>query len=252
MVQTPARGGEPIASKALLAPRLLLELAVIVLGVLLALAADRWNQERSDRSLERAYLERFVDDIRRDSLSAESYLSRFPGIESARDTLLRFVDGGPAPPALNSTVSRAFDQFNLPAASTWNEILGSSSLGLLRAAGVRDVLSSYYGSVRPGLELNLARSDRRGRDPFTDALYPMGLYQPCMPGQSCSPAGRGLDGTPDGSDTYRDLDPEVFRRWPRIRELIVGLGSHHGTQRLFAAMVAESAGRALRDLAEAR
>ncbi len=238
--------------KGLFSPKLLVEIVVIVAGVLLALAADRWNQDRADRLLEAAYLDRFVSDIKRDSSSAEAYLATFQMVVFATDTLLRFVEGAEPPPSLPSTVQRAFVQFNLPAASTWNEMLSSSSLGLVRDIRVREVLSDYYGSQRPSLEFNLARSDRRGRDPFTEALYPMGLFLPCMQGQECAVEGIGLDGSPDATPTYRSFDPSVFREWPGIRSLIVGLGSHHGTQRLFAQGLADAAGETLRALESAR
>lgn len=238
--------------KELLTPKLLVEVVVIVVGVLLALAADRWNQDRSDRILEAAYVDRFIADVRADSAGARAYLATFEVIVSATDTLLNFVEGGDPPASLPSVVQRAFAQFPLPAASTWNEILGASSLGLIQDIGVREVLSDYYGAVRPNLESNLARSDRRGRDPFTDALYPMGLFSPCMSGQECATRGLRVDGTPDDSPTYRRLDPDAFAEWPGIRELIVGLDSHHGTQRLFALRVEEVAGTTLRSLETAR
>lgn len=223
------------------------EMAVIVASVFVALAADRWNQSRGDRALEAAYLDRFAAELSDDRSSAEAYLEGFDAVVLATDSLLTFVDGGTAPPSLASTVPRAFQQFKLPAASTWNEMLSSSSLGLVRDPAIRKILSEYYGSRRPELEENLARSDRRGRDPFTDALYPMGLFRPCMPGRTCD-----LGSASFGAADYRLLDAEVFRAWPGIRELIVGLESHHGTQRLFARALAEAAAETLRALEAAR
>jgi hypothetical protein len=44
--------------------RLLSELAVIVVGILLALAADSWWEERQERALELEYLEAFREDVR--------------------------------------------------------------------------------------------------------------------------------------------------------------------------------------------
>ena len=55
-------------AKGLMARRLLLEFVVIVLGVLVALAADRWAQDRADRDLEAAYVQRLTNEIRGDSV----------------------------------------------------------------------------------------------------------------------------------------------------------------------------------------
>jgi hypothetical protein len=219
-----------------------------VLGVLAALAADRWNQDRLDRVQETDYVERLTADIRSDSIRAARYLRDFESIELARDSLLRFVDGEVEVGSPVSTVMRAFAQFTLPTPATWHELLGGGSLGSIRDSRVRAIISEYYVTQRANLELNLTRSDRRGRDPFTDALYPMGLFLPCIASQECAVQGEGLDGEPDPSPVYRALPSQVFRTWPGIRELLTGLGSHHGSQRLFAQNVLRRASGTLEAL----
>jgi hypothetical protein len=228
--------------------RLAAEFAVILLGVLLALAADRWNQDRLERVQEADYVERLTADIRSDSTRAALYLVNFERIELARDSLLRFVDGEVELGSTVSTVMRAFQQFYLPAPATWNELLGGGSLGVIRDSRVRAIISEYYVTDRANWELQLTRSDRRGRDPFTDALYPMGLFLPCVGGQECAFQGEGLDGEPDSSPVYRAFSPQVFQAWPGIRELVTGLGSHHGSQRLFAQSTLRDAASTLEEL----
>jgi len=198
--------------------------------------------------LEAEYVQRLIDDIRSDSLRAADYLARFEQIELARDSLLRFVDGEVRLTSTVGTVMRAFQQFNLPAPATWNELIGGGALGVIGEPGVRAIISAYYVTDRADSELQLARSDRRGRDPFTDALYPMGLFLPCVGDQECAAEGEGLDGEPDSGSLYRAFSPEVFRDWPGVRELVIGLGSHHGSQRLFARRILRDAGRALDEL----
>jgi hypothetical protein len=46
-----------------LAPRLVAEFLVIVVGVLVALGVDSWAGDRADRVLEREYLHRLLDDV---------------------------------------------------------------------------------------------------------------------------------------------------------------------------------------------
>jgi hypothetical protein len=50
------------------------EFVVILLGVLVALAADRWNQSRLESLTEGLYLERLADDLRADSAIATEFL----------------------------------------------------------------------------------------------------------------------------------------------------------------------------------
>ena len=219
-----------------------------MLGVLVALAADRWNQDRVERVLEIDYIERLTADIRSDSVRAAEYLARFERIELARDSLLRFVDGEVELGSTVSTVMRAFQQFNLSAPATWNELLGGGSFGVIRDSDIRAVVSRYYVIDRADAELQLGRSDRRGRDPFTDALYPMGLFLPCVGDQECAVEGANLEGDPDNRSMYRAFSPQAFRDWPGVRWFVVGLGSHHGSQRLFARWILRDAAGALAEL----
>lgn len=202
--------------------------------------------------LEAEYIHRLTADVRADSASASNYLERFEKIEIARDSLMRFLDGEVELGSPVSTVMRAFQQFNLPAPATWTELLGGASLGVIRDSRVRAIISEYYITERANPELQLSRSDRRGRDPFTDALYPMGLFLPCVADQECAAQGTDLFGEPDESPLYRSLSPQVFRDWPGVRELVIGLGSHHGSQRLFARITLREATEVLHELREGR
>lgn len=49
------------------------DLAVIILGVLVALTFDNWATARSERELERNYVSRLSRDLRADSVVLESY-----------------------------------------------------------------------------------------------------------------------------------------------------------------------------------
>jgi hypothetical protein len=180
------------------------------------------------------------------SLVAAEYLARFDGIVSARDSLANAVEGDVRLSTVTSTVLRAFDQLNLPAPVTWTELVSSGSLSVIRDAQLRGTLAEYYVTMRPRLELQLSRSDRRGRDPFTDALYPMGFFLPCVPDVPCAEGGADSDGQQDLASSFKELDPAAFTGWPGIADLLTGLGSHHGRQGVFARRLLSDASATLR------
>lgn len=220
--------------------RFVAEFAVIVIGVFVALAADRWSQGRADAELERGYLSRLEDDIRADSLQAEAFLIETTSIDAATRSLLDFVDGGSPPEDLVRTIQASFQEMRLPAPATWSELVSTGSLALLRDPIVRGAVARYYGTERRGIEDNLARSDRRGRDRFMDALYPLGLF-------------RASSGDSDtnciGDVCMRPVEPEAFRGWPGMRDLLIGLDSGHGAQRIHARALILRSGEILRTLA---
>ena len=99
---------EAQGSKSPVVVRLAGEFIVIVVGVLVALATDRWSQSLSAAEAERVYVERLMVDIRADSVEAEGFLTALPEAIAARDSLLSALEGeGPLPADLQAAVERA-------------------------------------------------------------------------------------------------------------------------------------------------
>ncbi|MDA0311147.1 MAG: hypothetical protein O2992_03400 [Gemmatimonadetes bacterium] len=197
--------------------RIATEFIVIMLGVLLALAADRWNQARTDQATGAAYLVRFVEEIVADTASAAAYLRDRPLILSRLDSLIAFVDGGTPPPDLVATISSVTHELALSPAVAWREIQASNTLDVIASAELRKVLTKYYASREMTL-LYLTRKDSRGRDPLFDNLFRTGLYDAH---------------TEPGSPS--ELDPRVLREWPEMRPLLLSVGTAHHFKRFVAA-----------------
>lgn len=189
----------------LIALRLLGEFAVIVVGVLVALAADRWNQARLATDTELVYLDRLAADVRADSVEAATALERIPTALAARDSLLRAVDRQAAlPPDLASAVFRAWETVRLPPPTTWGELTSSGAAIVISDVDLRRGLSEYY-AARTEAAYYLASAELRGRYPFVTAMYPIGLME--QPGRADA--------------------PRRFVEWPGIRDHLIGLGGHY-------------------------
>jgi len=199
--------------------RLVAEFIVVVLGVLLALAADRWNQGRADTVLEAAYMTRLIAEVRADSLQFEARLQQIPQNMAALDSLVGVLDGSVTPANLLRTITRATPAFYLRPPSTWQELEATGSINILRDPGVREALSTYYGSQRVTRDRAFERVQDRGREPLYDALYRLGLFQPTL----------GEDGKPliTVAEAAEKLVPDVaaFRNSPEMRDLLNGLGT---------------------------
>ena len=207
--------------------RIAAELAVIIVGVLIALAADRWNQAREERVTEATYLGRFVAEIRDDSARASAYLDGRPSVIASLDSLVEFVDGGPPPGNLPSTTLAVASELTLNPAVTWSEIQASRSLDAISDPVARAALTTYYGSRERQL-LMWSRQDSRGRDPFFDAVYRIGVFDP---DEAFGSAG--------------SLDLDAFRNSPGIRELLLAVGAGHYFQRQVANQLIRNANTAL-------
>jgi len=130
------------------------EFIIIVAGVLMALAVDEWARESSDRTTEREYLEALVGD-----LDAEvEFLTAFPTgvlplLELADSALAEVgpVARGTAPFPTDTIAflrqviaSRRTIAIASAGKPTFEELISTGSLRLIRSASLRSKLIAYY------------------------------------------------------------------------------------------------------------
>lgn len=137
--------------------RTLLELVTIIVGVLIALAVDSWAAGRTDRELERHYLESMARDLRSDSATfARLFLPAMAEKEQALRTIAPVVRGGPLRGdtleflrmvglggRLGSTAP-----VNLTLATTHDELVATGHLALIRSPALRGAIVEHYYRMR--------------------------------------------------------------------------------------------------------
>jgi hypothetical protein len=125
---------------------ILIELAIVVVGVFIGLQVNNWNQARADVRLGHDYVKRLTRDLEenRTGLRAEiAYYSAVLESVQRTDGLLRAAD--PDPRALVVNAYRASELiYNAPVRATWDQIVSSGHLGLLPAGAAESGLSQYY------------------------------------------------------------------------------------------------------------
>jgi len=129
-------------------PYALGELAIVVFGVLIALAVDQWNTDRIERIEELAVIDRLTADLRRDLERLQVELGALDKKEASLERIARAVDSEIADPMsfLRDVIEGASFGWNQMQAqrTTFNELLGSGRFGIIQDAGLRDAISSYY------------------------------------------------------------------------------------------------------------
>ena len=164
-------------SKSRVIGRLTAEFTVIVLGVLVALAADRWNQGRVERDLAADYSVRLLVELTADSVRLEE--RRQQAIESASSGLILLeLMQSTEPDTTARQLQRACGGGRLPhpGGATFSEIQNTGSLGLLHP-DVRQLLFDYYGYAEGTLgRMEAARPTLR--DPINVAGAKSGAWMP--------------------------------------------------------------------------
>jgi cell division septum initiation protein DivIVA len=143
---------------------LALEVAVVILGILIAFQIDRWAEERRDLKQEYEYLLRLKEDlqieIRGMDQAIEHTESRIAAIlfieEAIEDPSVARDRPAYLPTALETSTWRSFPQVN---AFVYTELQSTGNLALIRSDSLRRALAEYYSSIRHysrvGLDLDI-------------------------------------------------------------------------------------------------
>jgi len=186
--------------------RLVAEFVVIFVSVLAALAADQWVQSHRDREAEAAYLRRLEADLVTDSTMLADRLqasSRGLGLIEALWKEL------PEEGALQLPAGRPYELVGSgvpPSASssTFDELISTGNLTLIRDVTVRRVLLEYYqNSARRSGDLENAFT--RGRNPIMELAWDAGM---------------------DAPEGFRELGVRVERS--ELRAAVVRAATYHG------------------------
>lgn len=213
-------------TKSWLLGRGLAELAVIVAGVLIALWIEGWREARIAAVAETGYLERLEGDLRADSARIAGRIEAEQTLSARTQIAYRFAEEGWASGVDTATVLAAyhfsgFINFTRLQQTTWDDLVSTGNLGLIRADEVRERLGAYYRNV--SLQFLVEMDDNRKEQvwyryrPAIERHFPMGF----------------LNGVEDG-ELERPLPAIDFQALRRDEDVMAGLKSAGGMASVYA------------------
>jgi hypothetical protein len=148
------------------------ELAIVTVGVLLALALGQWNEDRLARAEEAKYIFRISSDLDKD---IRMLTFRLQALEQKADSLARISEqlggssAGDNELFLQDVVIGANFGWNQGRANraTYDDLIGSGNLGLIADQEIRLAIADYYKDFEEG--------NRRIEERETD--YPAATYK---------------------------------------------------------------------------
>jgi hypothetical protein len=146
-------------------PYLLGELAIVVIGVLIALGVDRWNGEQDDEALERQYLARLSEDLASGESSLEGFLARVDRVIGAQALLIESLNDSESEKNWDSLVDEFIWASRQRGGSdivdsrlrhdlAYQELINTGRLALIQEVDVRDAISEYYQTLAIAVDLN--------------------------------------------------------------------------------------------------
>ena len=126
------------------------ELLVVIVGVVLGLAVDRWVAGIDDRQQADRLAAQLLDDIHRDSLAMAELVGQYESLGQSGLDILELVSdpdrdvGDPEDFVSGVEFIGWWLPFNANR-DTWDQLLATGQLGLFTDPDVRSALTSYYG-----------------------------------------------------------------------------------------------------------
>jgi hypothetical protein len=128
---------------------IVIEFVLLVLGVFLGMQVSNWNQARVDDERARGYLARMRSDLDTDLVAYADRRQFWKDVYTYGSRGLAYAETGDARGATPWELLLAYFQASQVAefhtvASTFEELKSAGELGLVRDAGLRNLLEQYY------------------------------------------------------------------------------------------------------------
>ena len=134
------------------------EIALVMIGILLALQVNNWNQNKKDRILEDQYYCRIYEDILQDEEQIDQLLVNINQRMSDANQLLRIILKGDYKTReillqYIKTIRGSAVNFK-PNDATYEDLKSSGNLNLIRDFEIKKLLSDYFEKVEPFINTN--------------------------------------------------------------------------------------------------
>lgn len=131
---------------------LVLDFAIVVVGVFVGLQVDNWNQQRAESRREASYLAALKDDFNVVIAGLESSISRYEAIADSM-TLLIEQSRKAAPDvsldALNEAARQLIRMVGMPIVSdTYSNLTGSGDLAIIKSQAIKNKMASFFAQVQ--------------------------------------------------------------------------------------------------------
>ena len=124
------------------------EILLVVIGILIALSIDNWNEERKNNILKKSYIENLVVDLNKDVESLEELNIINTFCEKEGLYLAQYLDGNlqknDTIRLANSLVYVGFVPNATIASSTYKDIIESNNISLFEDVELKKSMDSYY------------------------------------------------------------------------------------------------------------
>lgn len=151
------------------------ELALVVIGILIALQINTWNNERLQVNKEYEYLEEIKQNLEQDTLSLKQAIDFYTRkAELVEETFALFELGNKGKPYIQGLLPKmdtltSFEVF-VPVRTAFDNMVASETIDLIQVKDLRSALSQYYSQL--DFQFGTQERAKQATRMFTDILGP--------------------------------------------------------------------------------
>lgn len=127
------------------------EIILVVIGILIALQINNWNEDKKDRKLEQQYYCRLLEDVEQDLVNYNNSLDLLTYKINANNTLIkRLLDNSISLDSISPYILKSIKYSVTNANATtdaFEDIKSSGNLNIIKDAHIKNKLTSYYKSL---------------------------------------------------------------------------------------------------------
>lgn len=128
------------------------EIVLVVIGILIALQINNWNENRKFNSLKKVYLERLVDDLKQDTTQINLLIVKCNKKQLIIETVIDNLDNGANSDSLINSIKEYLrfgwnmDDFT-PSSNTYSDLSQTGNMNVFRNAELTEQIKKYYIAI---------------------------------------------------------------------------------------------------------
>ena len=140
------------------------EIVLVVIGILIALQINNWNEVRKENLMEKKYLLRLVEELNTDHDNISSAINAIKNRKQRAEFLINTIDNpqlaeDSANYFVKSIEFAGYTSFPVISDNTFEEIKSSGKLSLITNESIRGALQQYYSWTTKRNQYNFIRED---------------------------------------------------------------------------------------------
>lgn len=221
----------------------IIDFAIVVLGVFVGIQAANWNEARKNRVEESRYYTQIIGDLRTDQTTLLQAQQRSADFDTAAETTLMAMKTGKLPemsPGAFAVGIHHAGYLYIPHASrqSYDELISTGNLGLLRNEAAKRAIATYYSDFDDSRQWDgLLRSQQDRYWDATSGVLPRSVLRDAIEFRE--------------PNLTRGEAVQILinlRKRDRVEDMLVSMAAHQERVRRDSKMLAESGQALIRQL----